>query len=663
MLDERVRWTAAHCRHYAMCRIDYLGTGLCPAGAARPYVAYFPQGRMDLVDYLARGLVPVTEALVDIAETCDLCGACDLQCHFYTEMRPLPVMEALKQAVAEHLRGGREPVRPQPDAFVEDLRRIVGGPWASNDPAVTATYADDPFPLTGMRVPRAVALPGSAEEVEAVVRLAAGAGIPFAVRGSGASVYGQVYTEGLVLDTARMREMEFDPANWSVTVGPGVTAFDLQREASRRGFRVNVAEPAATVIGNILCTGLFSTWAAGYGMGADHVLDMEFVGRDGTRFRLAGGGSEPLARRDAAGASGATGATAATATEPPPVAARIPDATGPRLLAYRHRAGEVPGVCTRASIRLHPVTGDEEGLLVPFAALEPALGFARDLSIRRLGTSLAVLGPHFLASFLSPSFEVQEALKRALAEDLGMPYAVHVVADRFGCEAVRSLAGSARLPVIDQDLYRTLALGLPRLVEPQTLDRIRSAEGGETPVALLAAPELRPILEAVLDPTPETYASAVDPDLREAYVRLYRRPELTDLVWLAEFRIVSARMARRKHVVVWLLFVPMEPEFVSSLGERLGRVAEENGIEHAYGFVTPLDHGKRAVFEYDYYIDQADSVEKERIGRAMAELVPWLDGLSQGPASNMTWLRTVFTQGCARKEGWFYRDLAGREVA
>ena len=70
MIDESVRQTAAQCRHYAMCKIDYLGTGLCPSGPEKQYVAYYPQGRMDLYRALADDLIPVTEALVDVADTC-----------------------------------------------------------------------------------------------------------------------------------------------------------------------------------------------------------------------------------------------------------------------------------------------------------------------------------------------------------------------------------------------------------------------------------------------------------------------------------------------------------------------------------------------------------------------------------------------------------------
>ncbi len=625
MPDKNILWTAARCRHYAMCKIDYLGTGLCPAGAAKPYVAYFPQGRMDLVDALARGVIPVTEGLLDIADSCDLCGACDLQCHFYTSLRPLPVMASLKETAAAHRSSGAPTARAPEDPLLGKLRAIVGRDWASNDPAVAVAYSHDPFPLARPRMPRAVVLPGSAEEVEAVVRLAARSRVPFAVRGNGASVYAQVYSEGLVLDMVRMREIDFDPANWTVTVGPGVTAFDLQREASRRGYRVNVAEPAATVIGNIICTGLFSTWAAGYGLGADHVVDMEFVDRRGRRVRLSDG-----------------------------------ENGGASLLAYRHRVGQVPGVCTRAKIRLQPVTGDEQGLLVPFGDFAEAVAFARELSVRRIGFAVAVLGPHFMGTFMAVSPSLEEAAKRAFETDLGMPFAVYVVADRFGLQSVRAMAGK---PVVDQDLYRVLALGLPKAVNGRLQGLLRGIETDRPPIETFAEPSARPIIEAVLDPSPATLASAVDPDLREAYERLYRRPELTDLVWLNEFRIVSARMCRAKHVVVWLMYVPLDAGFISSLSERLESTARELGISHAYGFVTPVDLGKRAIFEYDYYIDHPDPDEKDKIARAMTTLEPWLDGLSAGPDSNMTWLKTVFTQGSARKESWYYRDFAGRPNA
>lgn len=622
VISESIRRTAAQCRHYAMCKIDYLGRGLCPAGQEKHYVSYFPQGRMDLVDAIAKGIAPFTEGLLDIANSCNLCGVCDIQCHFYSGLRPLPVMAALKDAVENHLRSGRELDRSPQDLFVEDLRAIVGPEWASNDPAIRIAYANDPFPLSGPQMPRAVVLPGSAEEVAAIIRCANREGVPFAVRGNGASVYGQVFSTGLVLDMHRMQEISFDPANWSVTVGPGVTSFELQQEAAKRGFRVNVAEPAATVIGNIICTGLFSTWSAAYGMGADHVLDMEFAGLDGEKFRWAD-----------------------------------PEGPGTRFMAYRHRVQEVAGICTRASIRLHPVTGDEEGLIVPFSSFDKALQFSLDLARRRIGFAIAVLGPHYMASFISPDLVLSNKIKRVLPDDLGINFGVYVVADKYGRESVRQMAGNI---VIDQNLFRTMALGLPHLAEGEALDLLRSAEGGRAPYEMLTAPEMHTLLEAVLDPSPEALVSCVDADLRDSYLDLYKQPQFTDLVWINTFRIVSARMGRSKHIIAFILFIPLEETLVSSICERFTKIAEDTGIDHDYGFLTPIDMGKRAVLEYDYYIDHTDPLEREKTGQAMGVLVPWLDGMCTGPDTDMTWLKTVFTQGSARKEAWFYRDLAGR---
>ena len=68
MIDREAKLMAAQCRHYAMCKIDYLGTGICPSGLEKHFVSYYPQGRMDIYRGLADGVVPVTEALLDIAD-------------------------------------------------------------------------------------------------------------------------------------------------------------------------------------------------------------------------------------------------------------------------------------------------------------------------------------------------------------------------------------------------------------------------------------------------------------------------------------------------------------------------------------------------------------------------------------------------------------------
>jgi hypothetical protein len=617
-MDE-VTWTAAQCRHYAMCKIDYLGTGLCPSGLEKGYVAYYPQGRMDIYAAVAQGKLPITEALVDVADTCTLCGICDVQCHFVTGLRPVRVMEALKDAVAAHLDAGKEVAHATEDELLDALRAIVGAAWASNDPAIRMAYAHDPYPFKEVVLPRAVVLPRSTEEVAAVVRLAREREVPYVVRGNGGSVYGMVFSEGIVLDTNRMKGIEIDLENWTATVGAGVTAFDLQQEAARHGLRANTAEPAATVCGNVICTGLFSPWSATYGTFADHFVDMEFVGHDGKVFCLS--------ERDA-----------------------------PNLYAYQHAVVDVPGVCTRGMIRLHPTTEDEEGLLVPFASLEEATAFARELSVRRIGLAIAVLGAHYLGTFVSPSHELAVRFKESLTEVLGIEYAVLVVADAYGRDAIRKMGHT----IMDADLVRTIILGLPRLLDDEWLDLVRGYAGDKRPYELLCQPELRPLVEAVLQPAPETLAGAVEADLRGVYEALYRRPQYTDIAWLNTCRIVSTRMARHKHVFAFLVYLPMDQTaLIADVNDRFAHVGEALGVSHDYGFLTPIDLGKRAVLEYDYYIDHTDPTERDKARAIVADIVPWLDELACS-ISGVTWIKTFFSQGCARKESMLYRGLHGR---
>jgi hypothetical protein len=421
----------------------------------------------------------------------------------------------------------------------------------------------------------------------------------------------------------RMKKIEFDTGNWCVAVEPGVTSFDLQKEAHQRGYRVNTAEPAATVCGNIVCTGTFSTWSNVYGTAADGFIDMEFVDRKGKVFRLN-------------------------------------DKNAPNVFAFDHAVIPSPGVCTKAVVKLHPVTADEEGILVPFSDFDGAVAFARDLSRRRIALALAVLGGHYISTFMSPSQELSEKIKDVLPEILGIKYLVFAVADAHGREAIRKMAGTA---VIDSALFRTLMLGLPRLADKDLAEIAGAYEGDAPPYVILCSPEMRPLVETILQPSPETIAESVDEDLREFYKRLYGRPEMTDMVWLNMFRIVSARMSRRKHMLAFLVYVPLDRiEVINGIIAGFARIADEHKLDHDYGFLTPMDFGKRAILEYDYYIDHTDPVEKKKIADAMVEIGPWLDGLA-AKTKGVTFLMYVFSQGCSRKENFLYRlDEGGPEA-
>jgi len=604
--------TAAQCRHYAMCKIDYLGTGLCPAGRKHHFVSHYPQGRMDIYAALAGGKLPVTRGLVEIAAACTLCGICDMQCHFATQLRPLPVVRALKEYVTQFLKTG-QPVDTPSDSVLEELQGIVGEKWASNDPAHCIAYASDPCPVSVETRPRWVALPASTQEISEIMKLVHREKLEYAVRGNGSSVMGFVLSQGLVIDTARLDTMAFDAPNWCVRVGAGISAFALQKAASARGFRVNAAEPAALYCANIMCSGIFSLFSSSYGTAADNILDAEFVTPEGGIFRLG-------------------------------------EKKAPNLYAFEKADLPQPGICTEAVVRLHPVTDDESAVAVPFADLPAAIRYARELNQRGIGIGIGILGGEYLSTFTAPTRELARAAKDAFSKELGIAYLVIVLGDRFALDAARKLAPA----VIDKEIMRTLILGMPALVGNGILDILRGMEGDKPPFELLAAPGMAPLIEAALDPGPEAFASVVDPDLIDAYRELYERPEMTDMLWLNTFRIISARMGRDGHVVAFIVYVPLDDEaLIEELHLAFTQVAVENGVRGDFGFLTPLDRGRMAVLEWDMYLDHTDPVQVAKMQQAMADTGQMISGFSRRDP-RVLWIRYVFNQGFSRKESFLY---------
>jgi len=289
-------------------------------------------------------------------------------------------------------------------------------------------------------------------------------------------------------------------------------------------------------------------------------------------------------------------------------------------------------------------------LMVPFDDFEEAVEFARELGKRRIGLAIGVLGGHYLSTFMSPSADLADKVRYGLSQALGIRYVVFMIGDGFARQAVRSMRES----VIDSKLFKMLMLGLPRLADDEWLELVSGMDTDQPPYAILLRREMRSLLEAVLRPSPEAAAQAVDEDLRDFYIELYARPEMTDMVWLNMFRIISARMSRRKHMFAFLVYVPLDRvEVTKQICKELGRIADKHGIDHDYGFLTPLDMGKRGILEYDYYIDHQEPLEKEKIRQALKEFEPYLDNLSAG-TKGVKWLKYIFSQGCARKEAFLY---------
>jgi UDP-N-acetylenolpyruvoylglucosamine reductase len=604
--------TAKNCRHYAMCKIDFLGSGVCESGLEKHFVSYYPQGRMILYEALAENRISVTDHCRQIADSCNLCGKCDYQCYFLNEMRPTKVMEALKEHVETFVKNGGKIKIPPKDDILSEIQKIVGTEWATNDEAITVTYSHDLSAISDPKFPDYIVLPGNKEEIASLVKLFNKKNIQYTIRGNGQNLLGFAVNEGAIIDLNRMKTIDFDEKNWLVRVGPGVTAFDLQKEAQKRGYRINAAEPAALICANIMCSGIMSAFSTTYGINADNFINAEFVDRGGSFFNLN-------------------------------------DISSPNLYSYKNlQHNDSPGICVSAGIRLHPVTNDEKGILVPFETLNKALDFIKDCSVRHIGLALGVVGAEYISTFLSPTKKMSSEIKRIFVDKLNIPWLVVVIGDKY---AIRTIAEMG-YPFFDQNLFNLLYLGLPSLKNAQWLDLVKDLSDDE-PYSYLKIKGFAELFEIALSPSPALYSKEVDPELRPFFEKLFSQKEMTDLVWLNMYRIMSTRIGRKNPFLPALMYLPIDNKLIGELSDKFRLIAEKHKVDHDFGFITPIDNGKRCIFEYDFFYDYNDPDDIQRIRKVAAEANMLIDDYSvkTGTVKGHPY---VLYQGFCRKENLLY---------
>ena len=604
--------TARNCRHYAMCKIDFLGSGVCESGLEKHFVSFYPQGRMILYEALAGNKISITEKCIEIADSCNLCGKCDYQCYFLNEMRPTKVMEALKNHVETYIKNGGKIKLSKDDYLLDEIKKIVGKNWATNDEAITVTYSHDLSAISDPKVPDYVVMPNTKEEISSLVKLFNKNKITYTIRGNGQNLLGFAINEGAIIDLNRMKTIEFDEKNWLVKVGPGVTAFDLQKQAQKRGYRINASEPAALLCANIMCSGIMSTFSTTYGINADNFINAEFVDHSGSLFNLN-------------------------------------ETSSPNLYSYKNlEHKDSPGICVSASIRLHPVTDDEKGILVPFETLNNALDFIKDCSIRHIGLALGIVGAEYISTFLSPTKKMASEIKNIFIDKLNIPWLVVVIGDKY---AIRSISEMG-FPFFDQNLFKSLYLGLPSLKTAQWLDLVKELSDDE-PYSYLKVKSFAELFETALSPSPSLYSQEVDVELIPFFEKLFSRQEMTDLVWLNMFRIMSTRLGRKKPFLPALIYLPIDKDLINEFSDKFRLIAENHHIDNDFGFITPIDNGKRCIFEYDFFYDYNDPDEIQRIRQVAMEANMLIDDYSvkTGTVKGHPY---VLYQGFCRKENLLY---------
>jgi len=177
-------------------------------------------------------------------------------------------------------------------AFLADLRRIVGDSGVLEDALELLTYECDALPHL-RETPAAVALPSSAAEVQAIVRLCARFGVPFVARGHGTGLSGGALpvAGGLVIALARLnRVLDVDIPNLRVTVEPGVTNLDITKRVAPFGYYYAPDPSSQQVcsIGGNVAENSGGAHCLKYGFTVHHVLGVEAVLPSGELVHLGG---------------------------------------------------------------------------------------------------------------------------------------------------------------------------------------------------------------------------------------------------------------------------------------------------------------------------------------------------------------------------------------
>jgi glycolate oxidase len=181
--------------------------------------------------------------------------------------------------------------------FVSGLRRALGPEHVVTEPEQLRVYECDG--LTGHRaIPELVALPGSTEEVQAVVRACHGAGVPFVARGAGTGLSGGAtpFAGGVVVSLARMnRILEIDLESQRIVVEPGVANLDVTRAVAGEGFfyAPDPSSQQVCTIGGNVAENSGGAHCLKNGFTVHHVTGATLVLADGEAVELGGKALDP----------------------------------------------------------------------------------------------------------------------------------------------------------------------------------------------------------------------------------------------------------------------------------------------------------------------------------------------------------------------------------
>ena len=176
--------------------------------------------------------------------------------------------------------------RPVPAEMIAALRARFGD-RCSTALAVCQQHGRDESPFE-VPPPEAVVFAESADDVAAAVKLADQYAVPVIAFGTGSSLEGHLLAVqgGISIDLSRMNSIvRIDDADLTVTVQPGVTRNQLNKEIRHTGLFFPIDPGADASIGGMAATRASGTNAVRYGTMRENVLALQVVTASGEILR------------------------------------------------------------------------------------------------------------------------------------------------------------------------------------------------------------------------------------------------------------------------------------------------------------------------------------------------------------------------------------------
>jgi glycolate oxidase len=177
------------------------------------------------------------------------------------------------------------------------LEAVVGAKYLSDDPVICEGYRSGPagyeaglgYERVMTKIPGAVIMPRTTEEVQKIVRICNRYTVPYVPYSTG--FYGprsHPHIEGaLLVDLKRLNDFEFDEKHWYAVLGSGVVYSQFQEESMKRGGYVVIGGGGAqaSVIANLIGDG-WSPLSHRIGLPHRRILGTEMVLPDGEILRM-----------------------------------------------------------------------------------------------------------------------------------------------------------------------------------------------------------------------------------------------------------------------------------------------------------------------------------------------------------------------------------------